>query len=92
MKPLPQRHSQILSLYDAGTLPRDLCATHPKGVVYAVLRKFRPDRTRAPRLRTSAIPAQALALAKAGMSAGRVASVLGISRAYAHRLCRSEID
>lgn len=81
-------HQAILAAYDAGTLPRDLCATYSKGVVYAVLRAHRPDRSRAPRRRTSVIPAQARALAKEGMTMARVAALLGVSRAYAHRLLK----
>lgn len=81
-------HATILAAFDAGTLPRDLCATYPKGVVYSVLRQHRPDRTRAPRRKTSLLPSQARALAKEGMRPARVAGVLGISRAYAYRLCQ----
>jgi hypothetical protein len=88
MKPLSQRHAEILSRFDAGITPAILCQSYPKGVVYSVLRQHRPTRSRAPRTRTSAIPAQVVALANAGMSAARIAAALGISKAYAHRLLK----
>lgn len=80
--------AQILALCDAGQPPSAIAARLdlPLGPVYAILRQERPQRPRAARRRTSTIPAQVAALAAAGIGAARVASLLGISRAYVYRL------
>lgn len=55
------------------------------GYVYGILREHRPNRPRKARERTSDRPRIIAGLAAQGMAAGRIAKVLGISRAYAHR-------
>jgi transposase len=58
----------------------------PPGKVYAVLRRERPNRTRAARRCSSEVPAKVAALAAAGLSAKRIAELCGCSKAYIYRL------
>lgn len=84
MTPTPQ----ILALCDAGHTPAQIASRLglPAGKVYAVLRAERPDRTRAPRQRTSGVPAKMLALHGAGVGVARVAELLRCSRAYCYKV------
>jgi uncharacterized protein (DUF433 family) len=80
---------QILALCDAGHTPAQIAAAVPSATlaqIYAILRAERPSRKRAPRRRTSAIPAQVVALDAAGVKVARIAGLLGCSRAYVHRI------
>ena len=82
--------TQILTLSDAGHTPAAiaLALSLPPGKVYATLRRERPGRKRAPRTRTSLIPSRVLALSAAGVKAGRIAAVCGVSAAYVYRLIK----
>lgn len=78
----------ILELADAGHTPGAIAAALnlTTGRVYATLRAHRPDRVRSPRTRTSEKPGQVLFLAAQGVRPGRIAVLLGISRAYVYRV------
>ena len=82
--PLPT----ILTLSDNGHTPAAISAALaiPPGKVYATLRRERPGRKRAPRTRTSLIPKRVVALSAAGVKAGRIAELLGVSDAYVYRI------
>jgi hypothetical protein len=79
--------TNILAAADAGEPVASIAAAHslPPGRVYAILREHRPSRPRTPRQRTSAVPDKIRFLVKQGMAPGRVAVVLGCSRAYVYR-------
>jgi hypothetical protein len=82
----------ILFLLDQGLTPAQIAAALglKVGKVYAVLRKERPGRTRAPRSRTSAKRALVIALAQAGVGATRIAVLCEVSRAYVYRILQEE--
>ena len=83
---------QILSFFDGGyTPPQIVAAMHlSAGKVYAVLRQHRPARARAPRTRTSVVPAQVLALHAEKIGAARIADLLQVSRAYVYAILKSQ--
>lgn len=80
-------HSNILERHDAGESIEAIAAAEGVSTrhVYHVLAKHRPDRPRKPRTCTSAMPGVIRGLHDQGMAAARIASVLGISRAYVYR-------
>jgi hypothetical protein len=81
-------HQSILSLSDAGRTPAAIAAALPDvplSTVYAVLRRHRPARKRAPRPRTSDLPRRIEGLASRGYKVARIAELLGCSRAYVYR-------
>jgi hypothetical protein len=83
---------------DAGETPAQISAALaiPAGKVYAILRQHRPSRPRAPRTRTSEVPARVVALATpdgiktslaaVGIKAKDIAKECGVSEAYVHRI------
>jgi hypothetical protein len=83
-----EQAARILSLCDEGHTPAQIAAAMqlPAGSVYATLRVERPNRSRAPRRKTSGIPGQVLGLNAAGVAVGRIAGLLGISRTYVYRI------
>jgi hypothetical protein len=80
--------AQILALHDAGQTVSAIAssANVSQGYVYALLRAERPERKRAPRTRTSEVPAKIRFLSEQGIGAARVAVLLGVSRAYVYRV------
>lgn len=90
MTQLPKRHTQILAFYDA-LLEKDASVVASAlavsiNTVYAVLRRYRPDRKRKPRPRLSDKRRQILGLASCGYKAARVAELVGVSKAYVYRV------
>jgi predicted transcriptional regulator len=80
--------TRLLEMADAGHTPLQIASAlgTSKAAVWAVLRRERPARPRAARTPTSAVPAQVKALQAEGFGVGRIASLLGISRAYVYRI------
>lgn len=78
----------ILSLSDQGQHPAAIvAATGAKpGKVYSVLREYRPQRTRKPRVCTSDVPQKVRGLLSLGYKPPRIALVLDVSRAYVYRI------
>jgi hypothetical protein len=80
---------RILALSDEGNTPAQIAAaisTAKLPQIYATLRAERPNRKRAPRPCTSAIPATVLGMKAAGIREPRIANLLGVSRAYVYRI------
>lgn len=88
MTPLVAR---IVLHSDLGKTPAQIAAfcKVPVHKVYAILRRERPDRRRAPRPCTSAVPALVMGLAREGVKAARIASLCQCSCAYVHRILAS---
>lgn len=85
----PSLAQYVLTLCDRGLTPAAIQGEMPgvpMGEVYAILRQQRPDRARAPRPRTSDVPAAVLQLRAGGIRVGCIATLLGVSRAYVHRI------
>ncbi|XUM19796.1 hypothetical protein ACRAVF_19205 [Bradyrhizobium oligotrophicum S58] len=86
------RHTDdILSRFDAGETPVQIIAALAaagvsKRVVYAVLRKHRPERVRAPRRRTSTIPARVRQMSGEGIAVARIADLLQVTSVYVYRI------
>lgn len=79
----------ILALFDAGHTPVEIASRgFQKGQVYAVLRAQRAGRGRAPRRRTSEVREKVRALRAAGLAAGRISALLGISRTWVYALLK----
>lgn len=79
---------EVLELCDAGHTPAAIAARLglTPGKVYAILRRERPGRKRAPRRRVSEVPARVKGLAAAGVGAARIAELLGVSRQYVYAI------
>ena len=79
---------QILDLLDAGTSPVDIVRLTDlsRTYVYAVLRKHRPARARAPRTRTSERVPMIIGLRSRGRGVGRIAELCECSQAYVYRV------
>jgi hypothetical protein len=86
--------AQILSLCDAGETPAAIAAalSLPPGRVYAILRRERPNRTRAPRSPTSDKPRMMRGLAAAGIAPKRIAVLLEVAPAYVYRVLAQNGD
>ena len=84
----------ILALHDAGNTPAAIASSLGISLssVYTVLRAHRPDRKRAPRARTSPLPAQIRGLVASGIKQRRVAYLLGVSPAYVYRILQQEVE
>lgn len=85
---LPDRHTHILSRFDAGDAPDAIATTLSLsiGTVYAVLRRHRPHRRRKARARPVGKREQILGLVARGHKVARVAELVGVSRQYAYRV------
>jgi hypothetical protein len=80
-------HETILEMFDAGKTPVQIIeAGVSKRVVYAVLRRERPGRARAPRTRVSKVPAQVRRMAAAGLGVARIAELLRVTQVYVYRI------
>jgi hypothetical protein len=90
MKDEMENAARITEMSDNGHTPAaiSLATGIPAGRVYAVLRRERPNRARAPRRPTSPLPARVLALHGAGLRAGRIAELCGCSKAYIYRILK----
>ena len=78
----------VLNLFDAGKTPVQIITETDasKRVVYAILRRHRPTRMRAPRTRTSTIPAKVHRLNGEGISVQRIAELLEVTPVYVYRI------
>lgn len=80
---------RILELFDAGKTPVQIIAAgQRRDRVYAVLRKERPARARAPRTRTSVVPGLARQLDAEGFSAARIAVLLCVTPQYVYSILK----
>ena len=86
---IPSLRTYILTLCDRGVSPPDISRELPGvrlGAIYEILREKRKKRPRAPRARTSGVPARVLELRAGRMRVGLIAKEVGVSRQYVHRI------
>lgn len=80
----------ILKLFDLGQTPVQIIASTgaKRDLVYKVLRRLRPGRKRAPRTKTSHVPAQVRRLYIAGIEPTRIATLCRCSTAYVYAILK----